>query len=430
MNSFFLKKISKDTGITIHDIYSEIRTNKPRTYKTKIIKKGQKVRTVIDINSLKAAQKAALDYLSEILIQNYNIRFPNRDDVLTDLINTMTNLTKYKNLVISRYDIENFYESIDIQKLMNILEKSNTLDYYELNYIKSFMKIKNKLFPGLKIVNVLSEIIGIKIDHIFIQSCSELNNKTIYYLRYVDDIIVINDNYTKYYTKDLNIKLKECAGNNIKFNKNKEKHIYATTSKADNSFDFLGYTFTLCFKKNMLRIIKLGISSKKTSKLTDKIKYFINEYKQDKNINKLLLELELLYKRYMYLSKDSEGNIIGHNRGFFSSYRLLNESPHSLFIKKGLFEIEDNTKKLLNGSIINDIWNKMMIDPVPKKIDQYIKSNKYYNLIMFNRAFIANPKIGLSKSKMIDIGETLLIKNSKKIPYKELSIEIFHKIYE
>lgn len=152
--------------------------------------------------------------------------------------------SKFK-IYFLKTDIEKFYETINQKKLINKVKK-NIKDEILLNLIEKAIKTPtvpstykkselskyskgNKGVPqGLPISNILAHIYINNIDIFF-----KNNFSNIFYLRYVDDILILsNENLTP------QLKLIKSKLRNIGLKLNKEKTL---SGNLDNGIEFLGY---------------------------------------------------------------------------------------------------------------------------------------------------------------------------------------------
>ena len=127
-----------------------------------------------------------------------------------------------------KYDISKFFNSIDRNNLLEILEKTFKIDsaYEEITrkIISSFY-VEEKLPLGLVISPVLSDIYMLEFDEQIIDYC---NNKGYIYTRYADDILVSKDNpFSDEEYKLLDETIDYLLNNiNLKTNQKKKKKLF------------------------------------------------------------------------------------------------------------------------------------------------------------------------------------------------------------
>ena len=202
---------------------------------------------------------------------------------------------KYEVFYILKIDIKKYFYNIDHKVLLNMLKKD--LDSKEYKLIESIIKSTNKDYinkeiaklrekypnniedipfiekdKSLPIGNLTSQFLAIfylnKLDHYIIHN---LHLK--YYLRYMDDFIIIH--HDKQYLKYCLSRIIKILNNYYKLDINNKK-TKITNNK--QGFCILGYRFRVINKKTIINI-------KKESKNRIKRKIKENKYLLNKNIN-------------------------------------------------------------------------------------------------------------------------------------------------
>lgn len=199
---------------------------------------------------------------------------------------------KYDNVYVLKIDISKYFYNIDHDILKSMLLKDLTEEEYEIiatiinstneKYVhKVIEKYQNndQSLPnyeqnkGLPIGNLTSQFLSIfylhSLDHFIIHN---LHLK--YYVRYMDDIIILSTN-KKYLEKCLQI-IEERLNNIYKLQVNKKK---TKIINAKNGFVFLGYSFQLYNKKTIIKI-----RQETMKKIKHRIKH-VNYLYEDDRIN-------------------------------------------------------------------------------------------------------------------------------------------------
>lgn len=150
----------------------------------------------------------------------------------THIKNLKAELNNYEYFI--KIDIEKFYNNLNHEILKKQLSKN--IDYYEVGLVmKAVLNETNgvsvtKGVPqGVSISNILSDIYMMDFDKEF------SNRDGIYYIRYVDDILILCN---KKDSEELKEKLKTRITDTLKLSIHKDKF---KTGYINNSFEFLGY---------------------------------------------------------------------------------------------------------------------------------------------------------------------------------------------
>ena len=225
---------------------------------------------------------------------------------------------------IIRTDISRFYESISTKRLMKKLNDDNLLAHSSKSVIHNILCkyniISNSeigLPRGISICADLAEIYMKKFDEIMLNERS-----TIYYTRYVDDIVIVSNAESGHDSKcKLNNIEKHATKIDLSLNKKKTEITTMGLGSKARPLDYLGYQFS--FEKTCTN---LSLSQSKVKKYTKRIDQSFCEYHRLKGYNCRKAK-SLLIKRTKFLT----GNTRLVNRkkdvvvGIFFSNSLINE---------------------------------------------------------------------------------------------------------
>lgn len=353
----------------IGDYVSLIRTNVLRgtykftTYRKSFICKGEKKNPrVINVPTIKdkLTLHAINDYLNEIY--NYKNCTALPYNVIDEIIrNYETNQYNY----FLKYDIKEFYSSINHRFLINTLRKTIKNEMF-IKIIRRAVKnpaieypVKSKnskriqrkqgVPEGLNISNSLANIFMIDLD----DKMKLYNN--IIYLRYVDDVIILCNETDKDDINNLFINEIE----KLKLRVNKKKINYGLLS--ESSFEYLGYSF------NPGGFITVRDSSILNFE-NNLEKMFSNyKYSENKNINSFEWKLNLKIS----------GCILNNKKyGWISYFSQINDI--SL-----LYRLDCLINKLLNRYNIS-LKPKRFVRTYFETKKDYKKSNYILNYDKFN----------------------------------------------
>ena len=224
-----------------------------------------------------------------------------RDYGINKVKEYLEHFKKYDKFYILKMDISKYFYSIDHEVLKNMLCNDlddneykimcNIIDSTNYDYINDTIdKLKNielnststrikeiKEIPhynhgkGLPIGNMTSQFLAIyylyKLDHKIIH-----DYKLKYYLKYMDDIIIIHNDYN--YLVNIKKKIEEELYDNYKLKINNKKTFITDNS---NGFTFLGYRFRINNNKTII-----NISNSTRIRIKKRIKEVNYLYKHDK----------------------------------------------------------------------------------------------------------------------------------------------------
>lgn len=310
------RELSKNYGKSITEIMEIVTNDSPK----KLEKIPISNRMGVKRNELDNNTNITLDFYMRLLIKTFNVNFPNRDNSISHLYQIIPHLDLYRNTTIFKFDFENFFNSVDAKNFIPLfLHNNKVLTRCEILYLKKHLDINNTIV-GIGLSNCITEILGKKFDTLVKQEL--IKKGLIYYDRYIDDGIIIFDEHVK--EKDieeiLTKNMIELFGGNLKLNKSKQSFNSNSFEKnLEFNINYLGYNFVFNDKQ-----FKTGIEHAKIQKNNKKIEKFVSEYELDKNIEKLILRIDNLYKRTVLLGKKrGQKSVSWQVRGITYNYRQL-----------------------------------------------------------------------------------------------------------
>lgn len=382
-----------------------------------------------------------LQDINNELRNKFKIELQSRNAIILSLIQflsqgeiynkqTTTEFTK-QGFVIIKTDIKNFFPSINKHLLYKKISKPSMLNEYSVDVIKSFIFTKkiSGIPLGLPFSSSLSEIYLEEFDQEIRQ-----NFKPIFYFRYVDDILIIN-NYFDSNTqnvKPLNSKkllVDILSHYKLKINDSKTQIlIYDYDQNRANfreiicnnytdNFIFLGYKFSI---NNSNLIIDIS-DSKFNQKLLNKvIRSFIKFYKSNNdNHDFWLLYYRLINLIYGVTSNGKKGLLkfgLGH------SYKYINSTNNlKRLLKTYLYYVN----KLFRDNKINSAQRRKLNGIISVKTDEgkyqiLNNSSKDKNILLLLCKRINYNNFSISKlediSKKIN-AETLTVTSGKLYKY-------------
>jgi hypothetical protein len=303
-------------------LYNSLLSGKFRftPFNSKTITTDTKVRNVL--YSRKSKDRFVQKYLSNRLKDEYEVSFPNRDKIMLKvfpLVDSIVNLDEY---TILRFDIEDFFDSVDGKHIFDKYVKNSNLKDFEKKLIFDVIKMYGRSPQGISFSNVLIEIAAKRFD-VQVRSVFEQNG-LILYERYVDDgILIFNRKVSKeVILEKLKVILKEAFGKGVEIHK--EKTVWQTKYEGEEYFDYLGYRFGRVSQNGVY--YTFGISEKKIKKYREKLEEIFKRYDIDHNERLLLHRIKFYNSRivfYNYNSSKYSARNTWRVIGFQENYKLL-----------------------------------------------------------------------------------------------------------
>lgn len=375
----------------------------------KKIKQNEKIRTVYSIQEYSLTE-ITIKYLKRRLDEVFNIKYSDRNKIVRTVLNLIDNINALDDYTIYRFDIQDFFNSVNTKIIIENYILDSRLNKYEKNLLKKLSNNYSYCFAGLPTSNALIEIAGKKFDEMI--QVNLKNNGMIFYSRYVDDgLIILNKKVAKEHIEEqLKIALKVCFNDNIKLNTGKVKYLIKEEKK--ESFSYLGYKFERTINCNFV----FGIDKEKIDKYKNKINKIIKMYLINNDAELLRQRLNFFISRVVFYNNDnSRYSNIGNWDvvGLSSNYSLLRK-----YIKER--KLTRDTERFLKSAIIIEA-NK----ETHSKLPYFLKGcgKNYYSLeygIRKNKSIVFHPNIGWSQEHL----ENMIVRlgypgNLSKKAYRE-----------
>lgn len=262
----------------------------------------------------------------------------NRNQLIEELVHHLEDGVKYR---VYRLDIEKFYESIDQDQILKIVEKDAFISRKTLGLLREFFLRMRFQFAmtwiprGIGLSSILSDL-SLSSLEFFMKRSSEVY----YFGRFVDDMVVITSGEED--QDQFLEKIQKLLGN-LKLNKAKTKidNILAFGEKqsvhpARVQFDFLGYRFDIqnhCANKGSKtkfptkREIKISIAEKKIEKIKKRIVKSFLSFENDGNFSLLKDRVRLLTTSYQFYDPKRGRKMLC---GLRHSYPAVNSAHENL----------------------------------------------------------------------------------------------------
>ena len=260
---------------------------------------------------------------------------------------------------IGKFDISQFYESIDRAHLNTVLKRHLATAPATRSLLTSFLDqcdaqgIKG-LPRGLAISAELSELYMKMFD-----TLQRTNSDIHLYTRYVDDMIVIARPTIE--LEPLRHQVRRRLPVGLKLNDRKTKLLAfggkaKQTDVVEHGFDYLGFNFSICYinkKKEHRRKVMLDIAQSKVKKRKTRIICSILQYLKDGDFIDLRDRFKLITCNYRFFDhKRSQTRLAGN----YHAYRPIDTPSHSLadldnFLRKVILSNSGKISRPLSQSL-------------------------------------------------------------------------------
>ncbi|MCV2451591.1 antiviral reverse transcriptase Drt3a [Acinetobacter johnsonii] len=262
--------------------------------------------------------------LNQNLKKSFKSHEKNRNSIIRRLNLFLQETIPYN---IYRLDIANFYESINQDYLLKLINQN----YYLCNHSKGLV---SEIFNQFNALNGTGIPRGVMISSPLAELTMSSFDKEIakdkdvfFFQRYVDDIIIITSGREDINNFQLSLERKLPLG--LTFNKKKSKilKIRKNINKGEGevilgNFDYLGYNFSVYSNKSKSspRKVEIQISANKINKIKSKIIRSFISFKKDQNFNLLIDRIRFLSSNFSFYDRKKGKNKIA---GIYFSYPLL-----------------------------------------------------------------------------------------------------------
>lgn len=340
-----------------------------------------------------SVENVALLYLKYQLKKTFKVNFPNRNKIIEELFDKLRVSKSLNDLTLIKFDFKNYFYSVSTAYIYENYIQNSRLSREDKDQLDLLCKSNKFCVAGLPVFNYFVEMISVDFDRTLRAKLSKYG--LVYYERYVDDAVVILNNYVakKHVRKILNETINEIfhcdtTENKVRLNEKKFTVINRRHLKSDCRFDFLGYEF---FLKNDLKKIFVGMTKAKRVKYQQKVDKLIknNFTAGDKTAEEKVRHLIKAHSsRVVYFAPSAKHKGVWVSKGIIANYNKLKDYPTSIHV---------DTRKFLSEIYINGFKNAGFTEP------HYLNNSRYnlYENLLANRAMIFNELIGTPRSTLI-----------------------------
>lgn len=296
---------------------------------SKFTVKIEKIRNFLDSKKpLYSIQNDIKGFLFKKHIQKqlnslYKIKQSNRYLIVNQVDEILNKNTSIFNVI--KFDISNFYESVDLSYLeKKLLTDDNLLSPKIKNHItnilaqyKTLSKSNTGIPRGIGLSAYLGELYMRDFDHDM-----QKNDEIFFYARYVDDIIIITARDSSFNLDKVILRLKK-----IKLQlKGKKTFNLRDAACKDSTFDYLGYSFSFDHKGATNETVKIDISEKRFERYKKRIETAFNAYQKTQSYGRMAAKYLFLRVRFLVSNVRLTGEKDNILSGIYYSNKLI-ESP-------------------------------------------------------------------------------------------------------
>nr|WP_314522842.1 antiviral reverse transcriptase Drt3a [uncultured Rahnella sp.] len=254
-------------------------------------------------------EKLILRHTNFNLKRTKGVFLKQRNTIIEEIKINLKEGTQYR---IYRLDIKSFFESIDLDVLISIINNNSDISRHTKNIVKWYLKTCERTFSskglprGLEISPVLSEIYLSEFDKKITK-----DNDVFYYARFVDDIIIITSGFEN--ENEIINKIQAELPRGLVLNSNEDKKSISpliTKRKQGTQpngslvyqFNFLGYSFSVIdtvltnprIAHVCYRHVKVDLSPNRLKKIKTRIAKSFYAFKKNGDFKLLLDRISFL----------------------------------------------------------------------------------------------------------------------------------------
>ncbi|QZD73815.1 antiviral reverse transcriptase Drt3a [Pseudomonas sp. 3-2] len=340
--------------------------------------------------------------LNRNLMQHANLRTLSRDSIIANINQLLREGIEYR---VYRLDIKSFYESIDTQHALALIEKLTLISQPTKKHLKNILDFhiasrRTGVPRGLALSATITEIVMQDFDC----AIEELGG-VFYYARYVDDIIVITDRTERPFKFLKFIKKNLPEGMHL----NTKKQIICETrgdvvsrdlgspSVEELDFEYLGYRFVVepplrdrKKRDNQLyRDVTLDIAKSKVKKTKTRLARSLLTFNSLGNFKLLQSRIKFLASNFSVMDADRDRKRLA---GIYYNYHRIDPER-----SKSLIELDTYLIKIISsgsGKISDDFYSKTTL-----------RQRRELLTISFSRGFRKKIFLHYSNSRLGEIQE-------------------------
>lgn len=334
-------------------------------------------------------------YLKNEIDKKFKLDYPNRNSIINSLFNILPVIKDLNDFCVIRFDFKSFFDSVRTRYVYEEYFLSSNLRRRDKELFREYMNEVKYCYAGLNLSNTMTEIACRNFDKVLRARLEE--HGVVFFRRYVDDALIVLNSYlsNEEFERVLKEVIKEVF-KSCKVKSNPDKFYYMARRELcdTQSFDFLGYLFTLNMLENGRIEFKFGITESKIKKYKSRIRGIMLDYKSNMNLELFRQRIKLFSNRVVFTKPIGTDDYQWITKGLTSNYNELRYHINSL---------DDFTSEFLKNSYYS-IMSELSIS-TPYFLNRNDTSSGYnlMSTLERNRSIILNPKVGLNISQLVDM---------------------------
>ena len=341
-------------------------------------------------------------YLKRQLDRAFHIKYASRSKIINLLFNTLAATKNMNDFVIVRADFKSFFDSVRSKYVYEKYILPSLIKREDKQLLEKYVDIFNYCYAGLCLSNGMTEIICKDFDIVLKARLSE--SGVFFYERYVDDILVMFNNYI---SEDkiksiINEAIREVFGTcpvRLSNGPGKFSYISRRNISPSQSFTFLGYEFFLILKTSNGKgkeaiCFEYGITSKKRIKYMNIIERAFIDYKSTGNEELFRQRLKIFSSRVVIARQILGSSFDWLTKGVVANYNELQHYSEYL---------NADTRDYLKNLFYKLLKKYDLKRPyfLPKQLSNEESIYSLYSNMKRNRTLLFEENIGVPKKVIL-----------------------------
>lgn len=341
-------------------------------------------------------------YLKRQLDRAFHIQYASRSKIINLLFNTLVATKNMNDFVIVRADFKSFFDSVKSEYVYEKYILPSIIKREDKQLLKKYVENFKYCYAGLCLSNGMTEIVCKDFDIVLRARLSEYG--VFFYERYVDDMLIMFNNYIsedkiKNVIKETISEVFNSCPVRLSSGPGKFSYISRRNLAQSQSFNFLGYEFyvlkTINGKGEEAIGFEYGIAEKKRTKYSNIIERAFVNYKLTGNDEVFRQQLKIFSSRVVIARQILGSSFDWLTKGIIANYNELQNYCDYLNTDTKVF-LEDLFYQLLRK------YNLKRPYFLPKKTSDEESIYNLYSNMKRNRTLLFEESIGVPKEVILE----------------------------